>query len=49
MAETDRLMELEMSSIWPIVLFDQFLDVFVLAHPGKTALRSVNALAARKL
>ena len=47
--ETDRLMELVMRSALPIALFHQRLDVYLLAHQGKTALRSVNALPARKL
>ncbi len=48
-AETNRLMKLEVRTTWPFVLCNQFLEVNLLTHSGKTALRSVNVLAARKL
>jgi hypothetical protein len=42
-------MELEMRTTWPVVLCNQFLDVNLLAHTGKTALRSINLLATMPL
>jgi hypothetical protein len=48
-AETHRVMQRHMLAIRPIqvVLFHKCLDVNVLTHPSKTALRTVNAPAAR--
>ncbi len=37
MTHTDRLMKLEMRATWRVVLGNQFLNVNLIAHAGKTA------------